>query len=55
VDRYSFFITDELKRGLEALKHRDGIAESEAIRRALAEFLKRKRITVGATAKKGAK
>ena len=48
VTRYSFFLPDELKRGLEALKARDGINESEAIRRAVAEFLKRHRVTVRA-------
>jgi Ribbon-helix-helix protein, copG family len=35
---------DDLKAGLEALKARDGIAESEAIRRAVAEYLVRKGI-----------
>ena len=42
--RYSFFIDDELDAGLKALKQRDGIAEAEAIRRAIGEFLKRKGI-----------
>ncbi len=42
--RYSFFIDDELEAGLKALKRRDGMPEAEAIRRAVAEFLKRKGI-----------
>lgn len=33
-----------LKAGLKALKDRDGISESEAIRRAVADYLKRKGI-----------
>jgi metal-responsive CopG/Arc/MetJ family transcriptional regulator len=44
--RYSFFLPDELRRGLDALYARDGILASEAIRRALAEFLKRRRIPI---------
>lgn len=40
--RYSFFITDELDEALKALKERDGMPEAEAIRRALAMFLKEK-------------
>ncbi len=50
VKRYSFFMPDDLKAGLEALRERDGMPESEAIRRALAEFLKQRRIAI---AKKG--
>ena len=41
---YSFFIDEELDAGLKALKKRDGTPEAEALRRALAEFLKRKGI-----------
>jgi len=44
MERYSLFMPAELKRGLEKLKQRDGISESEAIRRALAEFLTRRKI-----------
>lgn len=43
---YSVYLPQELKRGLAALKTRDGISESEAVRRALAEFLKRRRIPI---------
>lgn len=42
--RYSFFITEDLAAGLKALKERDGTPEGETLRRALAEWLKRKRI-----------
>jgi hypothetical protein len=45
--RYTFFIDDEIATGLKALKERDGIPESEAVRRAIAEFLTARRITVG--------
>jgi predicted transcriptional regulator len=44
---YSVYLPAELKRGLERLKTRDGISESEAIRRALADFLKRRKIRIG--------
>jgi hypothetical protein len=36
---YSFHITLELAAGLKVLKERDGISESEAIRRAITRFL----------------
>ena len=44
--RYTFFIPDNLKAALEALHVRDGISESEAIRRAIAEFLKARKIPI---------
>ena len=50
---YSVYLPAELKRGLERLKARDGISESEAVRRALAEFLKRRRIRLGPAEKGG--
>lgn len=40
--RYSFYITEELDAALKRLKERDGIAEAEALRRALAEYLQQK-------------
>jgi ribbon-helix-helix CopG family protein len=46
VRRYNFYLPDDLDRALDALKQRDGISESEAIRRALTEFLRRKRIPI---------
>ena len=39
MERYSFFIPDQLRAALKRLKDRDGVPESVAIRRALAEFL----------------
>ena len=50
---YSLFLPPELKAGLESLKARDGISESEAVRRAIAEFLKKRRIAVRPAAKGG--
>jgi hypothetical protein len=40
--RYSFFIDEQQKEGLKAVKERDGIPESEQIRRAIDEWLDRK-------------
>lgn len=40
--RYAFFITPEHAAGLKELKARDGIPESETIRRALTEYLQHK-------------
>jgi hypothetical protein len=40
--RYSFFIEDEQKAGLRAVKERDGIPEAEQIRRAIDEWLETK-------------
>jgi hypothetical protein len=42
VRRRNFFISAELDSALEALKRRDGMPESETIRRALTDYLKRK-------------
>ena len=44
--RTSFYISEDLQRGLEALKARDGMPASEAIRRAIAAFLEEKGIEV---------
>lgn len=40
--RYSFWIEDEQAAGLKLVKDRDGISESEQIRRALNEWLRTK-------------
>lgn len=40
--RYNFFIDDEQREGLRLLKERDGVPESEQIRRAIDEWLKAK-------------
>jgi hypothetical protein len=37
--RYNFFLSDDLRLGLAKLKARDGVPESESIRRALARYL----------------
>jgi Ribbon-helix-helix protein, copG family len=50
--RYTFFIDDEMAAGLKLLKERDGIPESEAVRRAIAEFLVARRITLGTKAER---
>ena len=47
MDRYSFFLPNDLKRGLARLKARDGIDASEAIRQAIAQFLTRRKIAIG--------
>jgi len=39
---YSFYIDPDLALALKALKRRDGTPESEAVRRGLRAFLKRK-------------
>jgi Ribbon-helix-helix protein, copG family len=44
--RTSFYIGEDLQRGLEALKVRDGMPAAEAIRRAIAAFLEEKGIEV---------
>lgn len=44
--RYTFFISDDLRQGLDALAERDGILPSESIRRAIAEFLKARKIPI---------
>jgi hypothetical protein len=50
---FSFYLPAELKQGLETLKARDGITASEAIRRALAEFLTRRKVSIGRPSKGG--
>ena len=38
-NRYTFFIDDEQKAALKAIKERDGVPESEQIRRAIAQWV----------------
>ena len=40
--RYSFWIDDEQAEGLKDVKERDGVLESEQIRRAINEWLEQK-------------
>jgi hypothetical protein len=48
-------LPDDLRAALAELKDRDGIPESEAIRRGTVAFLEARGITVGPKTKKGAK
>ena len=43
--KYSFYIVDEQAGGLKAVKERDGVLESEQIRRAINDWLEKKGIT----------
>jgi hypothetical protein len=45
--KYSFYIEESQADALKAVKERDGVLESEQIRRALNEWLKRMGIPVG--------
>jgi len=40
--KYSFYIDDDQAEGLKAVKERDGVLESEQIRRALNDWLEKK-------------
>ena len=40
--RYSFWIDDQQADGLKAVKERDGVLESEQIRRAIDQWLEQK-------------
>jgi hypothetical protein len=40
--KYSFWIDDEQADGLKAIKERDGVLESEQIRRAINDWLQKK-------------
>jgi hypothetical protein len=40
--RYTFFIDEEQRTALAAIKERDGISESEQIRRAVKAWIERK-------------
>jgi hypothetical protein len=40
--KYSFWIDDEQADGLKAIKERDGVLESEQIRRAINDWLQRR-------------
>ena len=50
---YSLRMPEELLAALEALKIRDGISESEAMRRGTAEYLERRGIRVVAPKRGG--
>ena len=52
--RYNFWIDDEQRVGLREVKERDGVLESEQIRRAIDAWLKLKGVKKGKTAKRSA-
>ena len=52
--RYNFWIDEEQRDGLRLLAERDGVLESESIRRAIKAWLITKRVKVKATASKRA-
>lgn len=51
--RYNFYLDDDLRRGLDELHARDGILASEAIRRAIGEYLTHRKVRVAPTVKGG--
>jgi hypothetical protein len=44
-NRYTFYIDDEQRAALTAIKERDGISESEQIRRAIKMWIEQKGVT----------
>jgi len=52
--RYGFWIDPEQRDGLRFVKERDGILESEQIRRAINEWLKKKGVQVKSERKRAA-
>ncbi len=52
--RYGFWIDEDLLAGLRIVKDRDGVPESEQIRRAIREWLKSKGVEPTGTPKRGA-
>jgi hypothetical protein len=44
--KYSFWIDDEQAEGLKVVKERDGVLESEQIRRAIRDWLEKKGVSV---------
>ena len=42
--KYSFYIEDEQAEALKAIKERDGVLESEQIRRALNDWIEKRRV-----------
>jgi hypothetical protein len=52
--KYSFWIDDDQAEGLKTVKERDGVLESEQIRRAINDWLEKKGVTVKAQGKRPA-
>jgi hypothetical protein len=46
--KYSFYIEDEQAEALKAIKERDGVLESEQIRRALNDWIEKKGVAKAA-------
>jgi len=52
--RYTFYIDEEQRAALATIKERDGISESEQIRRAVQEWIAKKGVSVKKTERKRA-
>jgi hypothetical protein len=52
--RYNFFIEDQQRESLRLVKERDGISESEQIRRAITAWLESRGATLKAERKRAA-
>ena len=50
--RYTFYVDDDQRAALAAIKTRDGISESEQIRRALSAWIALKGVSTTGTKKK---
>ena len=50
--RYTFYLDDEQRNALSAIKQRDGISESEQIRRAIKDSVEKRGITATAKAER---
>ena len=50
---HTFYLEPELSAGLKTIKDRDGISESEQVRRALRSWLESKGLRLKAAARKG--
>jgi hypothetical protein len=53
--RYTFWINDTEAEGLRGVKAREGITESEQIRQAIRDWLRRKDVTVKAPSRRSGK
>jgi len=53
--RYNFFIEDRQREGLRLVKERDGISESEQIRRAINAWLEARGVTSKAAPRRAAR
>ena len=54
-NRYTFFIDDDQRLVLTAIKERDGISESEQIRRAIKDWIEKRGVTAKADRKRSVK